>query len=432
MFQQFPMFHRMGKAAYKADLDNISELDDFFGNLHKNFKTIHIAGTNGKGSVSHMLASVLQSAGYKTGLYTSPHLIDFRERIKINGLCISEEQVVAFISKNITVLEKINPSFFEITVALAFNYFADQHVDVAVIEVGLGGRLDATNIVFPELSVVTNISFDHTDLLGHTLAEIAGEKAGIIKPNVPIIIGESSVETKTIFLEKAKQQQSPIFFADEMYSAKQINKNSANQSFDVLKNGQQIYSNLFLDLIGDYQSKNILTAICAIEELKNRGFELTNTSIVDGLKNAAAVTGLLGRWQIIAEEPLIVCDTGHNYAGITWVVKQIHENSYKKLHIIFGVVNDKDVDGVLSLLPQHAQYYFTKASIPRALNEQILSKKAADYHLFGEACMTVQEAIQKALNNAAKNDMIFIGGSTFIVADALIYFNTKGCKENII
>lgn len=419
MFKSLPMFHRMGKAAYKANLDNTLALDSHFNHPHKKFKTIHIAGTNGKGSVSHMLASVLQEAGYKTGLYTSPHLKDFRERIKINGVMISEKYVTDFISQNIPFFEEIKPSFFEMTVTLAFDYFAKENTDVAVIEVGLGGRLDSTNIITPELSVITNISFDHTGLLGGTLAKIAAEKAGIIKKNIPVLIGETHEEIKGVFIEKAKKNKAPVYFAEEVMSAKYLSGDLHQQSFSISKKDKIIYENISIDLTGLYQNKNIVTVISALELLIEKGFSIDKKAIYKGLKNAAAKTGLMGRWQVLGEKPLIICDTGHNEAGIKEISKQFHSLNVKKLHIIIGTVNDKDIDPMLSQLPRNAIYYFTKAQIPRALDVQILAEKAAKFNLAGNIYSSVKEAFLIAKLQASENDMIFIGGSTFIVAEVL-------------
>lgn len=419
MFSSLPMFHRVGNEAYKATLDNTLALDSYFNHPHKKFKTIHIAGTNGKGSVSHMLAAVLQEAGYKTGLYTSPHLKDFRERIKINGLMISENSVTDFISQNKPFLEELKPSFFEMTVALAFDYFAKENIDVAVVEVGLGGRLDSTNIISPELSVITNISFDHTDLLGDTLAKIAAEKAGIIKKSIPVLIGEIQEETKSVFVETAKNKNTPLYFAEENITAKSVSCGLFQQSFTVFRKEEIIYENISIDLTGSYQIKNIVTVLSAIEILIEKGYSIEKNIIFAGLKNAAAKTGLMGRWQVLGENPLIVCDTGHNEAGMKQVAKQISSINYKKLHIIIGVVNDKDIDSMLSQLPRDAIYYFTKAKIPRALDEQILTHKAAVFNLIGNAFLSVNEAFLNAKKQASENDLIFIGGSTFIVAEVL-------------
>lgn len=420
LFSQLPVFQRVGKAAYKANLDNTLALDEYFGHPHKSFKTIHIAGTNGKGSTSHMLASVLAKAGYKVGLYTSPHLKDFRERIRINGLMISEEEVVEFVAKHKTIFEKVKPSFFEMTVALAFDYFAREKVDVAVVEVGLGGRLDSTNIITPELSVITNISFDHTDLLGDSLEKIAYEKAGIIKPKVPVVISQTQPETEMVFQGKAKVTDSPIYFADQIYRVIKVDKENPNwQTFDIQKDDGTLIANLNLDLLGDYQKKNILGVIASIDILKEKGFNISENHIREGLASASTSTGLMGRWQKLQEKPLIICDTGHNVDGITQVLSQISKVKKDKLHFVIGMVGDKDIDGVLSILPKDAIYYFTKASIPRALNEVALSEKAKTHNLIGKTFPTIKEALADAKKNANPNDLIFIGGSTFVVAEVV-------------
>lgn len=417
MYSQLPMFHRVGKAAYKANLDNARALDELCGFPHRNYKTVHIAGTNGKGSVSHMLAAVLQKSGYKTGLFTSPHLVDFRERIRVNGEMIPEHAVVDFVLQFKQNFEVLKPSFFEMTSALAFQYFADAKVDIAVIETGLGGRLDSTNIISPLLSVITNIGLDHTDLLGDTLTKIAGEKAGIIKKQVSVVIGETLPETKEVFETVARTMNAEIRFADQYYKASFVEEENADvQKIWVEKRAMngEIYE---LDLKGLYQVKNICTVLSATDVLKAAGLEL---NIHAGLKTAGKATGLLGRWQVLSEAPLIVCDTGHNRDGISWVVSQIKRMKYSKLHFVFGVVNDKDVSKVLPLLPGDAIYYFTRAAIPRAMDESELKQKAGDAGLKGESYPTVAEAIKKAKKNAAPNDLIFIGGSTFVVADALM------------
>jgi len=420
LFSQLPVFQRVGKAAYKADLNNTIALDEYFNHPHKSFKTIHIAGTNGKGSTSHMLASVLSKAGYKVGLYTSPHLKDFRERIRINGEMISEKEVVDFVAKHKTIFEKVKPSFFEMTVALAFDYFARQKVDVAVVEVGLGGRLDSTNIITPELSVITNISFDHTDLLGDSLEKIAYEKAGIIKPKVPVVISQTQSETEMVFQGKAKVTDSQIYFSDQIYRVIKVeNENPNYQIFDIQKDDGSIFANLKLDLLGLYQKKNILGVIVSIDILKERGFNISENHIRKGLASASTSTGLMGRWQKLQDKPLIICDTGHNVDGITQVLSQISKVKKDKLHFVIGMVGDKDIDGVLGLLPKDAIYYFTKASIPRALNEIVLSEKAKTFNLTGKTFPTIKEALAAAKKNANPNDLIFIGGSTFVVAEVV-------------
>jgi dihydrofolate synthase/folylpolyglutamate synthase len=369
-----------------------------------------------------MLASILQEAGYKTGLYTSPHLKDFRERIRINGEMISENEVTAWVEKFRKGNKKwqIEPSFFELTVALAFDYFASQKVDVAVIEVGLGGRLDSTNIINPEVGIITNIGLDHTNLLGNTLSEIAGEKAGIIKKNIPVVVGETQAETKNIFVAKANLLNAELVFADKQFKVDFALKDlNGNQILHISKNGVSIFSNLKLDLLGVYQQKNILTVLTVVEILQQRSFEIGEKEIYRGLENVVKNTGLLGRWQIIGNNPLIVCDTGHNKDGMQILVQQIKNTAYKKLHVVLGVVGDKNPEPVLELLPKNAVYYFTKANIPRSLNENELQNKARSFELFGEVFSSVNAALKSARQHAGKSDMIFIGGSTFVVAEIL-------------
>ena len=422
LYSQLPMFQRTGAAAYKDNLDNTIRLDEMFGYPHRTFKTIHVAGTNGKGSVSHMLASVLQEAGYKTGLYTSPHLKDFRERIRVNGQMITEEAVVRFteIFQEKNVLEKMEPSFFELTVSMAFDYFRSEQVDVAVIEVGLGGRLDSTNIITPEVSVITNISFDHMALLGATLPLIAAEKAGIIKRDVPVVVGETTPETSRVFEQFAEKMQTQLAFADQEYHADySMLTIDGKQSLNIHKNGKLFYPDLKLDLLGIYQRHNVPTVLKAIDVLNEKGWKLSEDVIRRGLINTAGNTGLLGRWQIIGDNPLVICDTGHNPAGIKLVVEQISQTAWEKLHVVVGMVNDKDQDEVLSLLPKNATYYFTKASIPRAAEPGVLAAKAERFGLNGKCYSTVRQALSAALVNAGENDLVFVGGSTFVVAEIL-------------
>jgi dihydrofolate synthase / folylpolyglutamate synthase len=421
MYNQLPMFHRVGKVAYKASLDNAQALDEMCGYPHKQYKTIHVAGTNGKGSVSHMLASVLQCAGYKTGLFTSPHLVDFRERIKVNGQMISEEEVIHFIESYMGTISGIQPSFFEMTSAMAFEYFKRQAVDVAVIETGLGGRLDSTNIITPILSIITNIAFDHTDLLGETLGKIAGEKAGIIKNGVPVVVGETHSETETVFKTVATAKNAVITFADQVYKAEPVlKKNIGYQTLKVDDTTNRKIATYSLDLLGNYQQKNICTVLAAIDSLKTHAYDLTDISINNGLKKTSSYTGLLGRWQVLGHKPLIICDTGHNEAGIRCVVKQIEQLEYQKLHFVFGVVSDKDISRILPLLPKDAEYYFTRASIPRAMDEHQLMEQGKEHGLIGKTYKNVSNAIDSARRNSKPNDLIFIGGSTFIVAEALV------------
>lgn len=422
LYSQLPMFQRTGAAAYKDNLDNTIRLDEMFGHPHRSFKTIHVAGTNGKGSVSHMLASVLQEAGYKTGLYISPHLKDFRERIRVNGEMISEKAVVRFteLFQQKNEIEKLEPSFFELTVSMAFDFFRSMEVDVAVIEVGLGGRLDSTNIITPEISVITNISFDHMALLGNTLPKIAAEKAGIIKKDVPVVVGETSHETSFVFEQFAEKVQTKLTFADQEYRADySMLTIDGKQSLNIHKNGRLFYPDLKLDLLGIYQRHNVPTVLKAIDLLNEKGWILSENMIRIGLLNVIRNTGLLGRWQIIGHNPLVICDTGHNPAGIKLVVEQINQTAWKQLHMVIGMVSDKDQDEVLSLLPQNAHYYFTKASIPRAAEPEMLAAKAVRFGLKGDCYPTVRQALSEALASAGKNDLVFVGGSTFVVAEIL-------------
>jgi dihydrofolate synthase/folylpolyglutamate synthase len=383
---------------------------------------VHIAGTNGKGSVSHMLASVLQEAGYKVGLYTSPHLKDFRERIRVNGIKIPKDSVIRFTDNFLERNEylNINPSFFELTVAMAFDFFEKENVDIAIVEVGLGGRLDSTNIITPEVSVITNISIDHAALLGNTIEKIAAEKAGIIKEGIPVVIGESGVETSVIFNTRAEKLNSPVYYADKIYELSHpFYSLKGLQTFLVKKSGKTVFENLGLDLPGNYQAKNLCTTLAVIAELSNSGWDISENEIRNGLENVVKNTGILGRWQVIGANPRIVCDTGHNEAGIKEVVEQIKQTPWNKLHFVLGVVNDKEIEDILKLLPEKAVYYFTKANIPRALDENVLQGKAKSFGLKGNTFPTVREALQAARDNSSNNDMIFIGGSTFVVAEVL-------------
>ncbi|MFN4235383.1 MAG: bifunctional folylpolyglutamate synthase/dihydrofolate synthase [Bacteroidia bacterium] len=421
MFSQLPMFQRTGPAAYKPDLGNTISICNILQNPQNKFISIHVAGTNGKGSTSHMLASIFQEAGYKTGLYTSPHLKDFRERIKINGQMISQSFVADFISKYHNEFNKIEPSFFEMTVGLAFDYFANEKVDIAIIEVGLGGRLDSTNVITPILSVITNISFDHVILLGDTLPKIASEKAGIIKHGIPVVIGETNNQTKEVFIQKANLEKSQIYFADKNFTIKNISEYNPLQNYfqaDIYKGNDLVFEKLKCGLIGQYQYKNILTVIQAVDLLKEK-FKIEEKHIRNGIFKVVENTGLLGRWQVLNKQPLAICDTGHNEAGITYVINQINKTTHQHLHFVLGLVNDKDIDKILTLLPKQAIYYFCKANIPRALSEEILKEKATALGLNGHTYNSVNEAYQKALKNAGKNDLIFVGGSTFVVAEVV-------------
>lgn len=420
LYAQLPIFQRDGASAYKANLNNTLALDEVLDHPHTKFKTIHVAGTNGKGSVSHTLASVLQKQGYKVGLYTSPHLKDFRERIRVNGEMVHEEFVVNFAEKVLPFIASNRPSFFEITVGMAFSYFAHSKVDIAVIEVGLGGRLDSTNIITPTLSIITNIGYDHTALLGETIPLIAGEKAGIIKESVPVVIGRKQDETQSVFEKTALDKKSHIIFASEIYSAEQAMISlSHKQVFNFYKNGELQYPNLNCDLMGTYQKENLATILCAIDVLNKNGIIINKDAVYDGIASVTETTSLQGRWQTIGHNPQIICDTGHNEDGIKQVVTQLNNMAYKQLHFILGMVNDKDHTSVLKLLPKNATYYFTKAKIPRSLNENLLQIEAKKHGLAGETYGSVELAIKNAKKNADVNDLIFIGGSTFVVAEAL-------------
>ncbi|QCR21858.1 folylpolyglutamate synthase/dihydrofolate synthase family protein [Pontibacter sp. SGAir0037] len=418
LYEQLPMFHRIGNAAFKKSLNNIIELCEAFGNPQQHFKSIHVAGTNGKGSSSHMLAAVLQKAGYKTGLYTSPHLKSFTERVKINGIELSESYLVQFVKDNKPLFEAVKPSFFEMTVALAFKFFADEKVDVAVIEVGLGGRLDSTNIIFPEVSLITNIGFDHQALLGNTLAEIAAEKAGIIKAGVPVVISTKQEEIMSVFQEKGLQVQAPLYFATEHVQVQLKQADLQKQVFDVqYADHQKQLLNLALDLTGIYQQYNLPGVLQTIELLQRKGFTIAEEAIRSGLSASKQITGLKGRWQVLSGKPLTICDTGHNIDGIKQILQQLQSLEPKQVHFVFGAVNDKDVTSILQLLPKNYQYYFCQPQIPRALEVAELQASAHEAGLMGEAYATVAEAVQAAKLNATADEVIFIGGSTFVVAE---------------
>lgn len=395
LFKQLPMFQMQGASAYKKDLTNTLLLVEHLGHPELGFKSVHVAGTNGKGSTSSMIASILQEAGYKVGLYTSPHLKDFRERIKINGQEIAEDFVVDFVAQNQAFFEANALSFFEMTVGLAFDYFAKAQVDVAIIEVGMGGRLDSTNIITPLLSVITNIGFDHTQFLGDSLVKIATEKAGIIKPEIPVVIGEYNPETQPVFQNKAAVEQAPIFFAQD---ASEVTYPCA--------------------LKGAYQKHNKKTVLQAIEVLK-ANFSISEDQIKAGLHNVVINTGLLGRWQVLQEKPFTVCDTAHNAHGLAEVIAQIAQHKYDTLHMVLGVVNDKDLNAILPLFPKKAKYYFSKPNMPRGLDAALLQEKAAVYGLEGQVCDSVSIAYEKALSNAGSHDFIYVGGSTFVVAEII-------------
>ena len=400
LYNSAPMFQQVGAGAYKEGQENTRALDAHFRHPHEHFRSLHIAGTNGKGSCSHTLAAILQSAGYRVGLYTSPHLVDFRERIRVNGQPISEDYVIRFVEEERAFFEPLSPSFFELTTAMAFKYFADEKVDVAVVEVGLGGRLDCTNIIHPDLCIITNISLDHTQFLGHTLAQIAGEKAGIIKPGIPVVIGETTPETRPVFCQKAQEEGAPIHWAEE-------------------EGHENDYPGLSFELKGLYQEKNRRTLLTALPILKEIGYRLTENDIRQGFAHVVELTGLMGRWQKLQDSPTLICDTGHNTGGIAYIAQQLRAQPCHRLHIVLGMVNDKDIRGVLALLPHEADYYFTQASVKRALPADELARLGTEAGLKGEAFANVPAAVRAAQKRSLPEDFIFVGGSTFVVADLL-------------
>lgn len=418
LFTQAPLFQNIGAGAYKEGLSNTNALDEHFGHPHTKFKTIHVAGTNGKGSTSHTLAAILQAAGYRVGLYTSPHLIDFRERIRINGEPITQQAVVDFVTGHRDFFEPLHPSFFELATAMAFNWFATQKVDIAVIEVGLGGRLDCTNIITPILSLITNIGFDHMAFLGNTLAQIANEKAGIIKQGIPVVIGESHVETEPVFKAKALHENAPITFADKVPAIKE----------SVWKDGFLIHTaqdgHVYKgQLSGECQKLNANTILTAVYKLQQAGLNINFSNIEQGFEHVCTMTGLMGRWQTVSQKPLIICDTAHNSHGFNHIIKHLQhimsEPEFGTVHIVFGMVNDKDISTVLSMLPKNAVYYFTQASVKRAMPCSELASMASAYNLNGETYKNVEQAVRAAMTATENNDMIYIGGSSFVVADYL-------------
>ncbi len=418
MYTQLPMFQRVGSQAMKKDLTNIKLLCEHLGNPFEEYPCIHIAGTNGKGSTAHLISAILQEHGYKVGLYTSPHYRDFRERIKINGKYISRKHVVDFVENNKTVFEKIRPSFFEITVALAFDFFAKEKVDIAVIETGLGGRLDSTNIITPILSVITNISFDHQQFLGNTLKKIAGEKAGIIKKNIPVVIGETQEETISVFEKKAKTKKSEITFADQIYRVVKKSENLTHTKFDVFKNEKAYFSNQKINLHGGFQAKNIATALQAIDSLSNN-FEFQKSKIKSAFSNLKSLTNFKGRWQVLQKDPIVLCDSAHNEAGLSLAMNQIKSLKVKELHFVLGMVNDKSIEKMLNFFPKDASFYFCKPNIPRGLDVEVLAQKAAELGLKGRAYSSVKNALRAAKKKAGKKDLVYVGGSTFVVAEVI-------------
>jgi dihydrofolate synthase/folylpolyglutamate synthase len=433
LYTQLPVFTRVGASAYKANLDNTIELCNRLDNPQHKFKSVHIAGTNGKGSTSHMLAAVLQVAGYKTGLYTSPHLKDFRERVRINGEMISEQLVIDFVAAHKQDFEEIQPSFFEMTVGLAFEIFANEKIDIAIIETGLGGRLDSTNIITPLLSIITNIGWDHMNILGDTLQLIAAEKAGIIKPNIPVIVGEKQDGVADIFIRKAEKENASISFASGLFNSKVKIQNSKGYDdlLDVeiiqltthnsqpITNSQPTTHNLQLDLTGSYQLKNVKTILSAVNELRLQGYTITDEHIKTALRQVKTLTGLHGRWETISTNPLTICDTGHNPDGVEEVLKNIASVKFDQLHFVIGMVNDKDSSKVLSMLPKNAVYYFCKPDIPRGLGAENLKGKAESFGLRGGVYDSVKDALLSAQTAAANTDLVFVGGSTFVVAEVV-------------
>lgn len=414
LFNRFPMYQQIGSGAYKPGLQNAETLDRYFGHPHRKFKTIHIGGTNGKGSTSHLLAAILACSGYKVGLYTSPHLVDFRERIRINGEMIPQETVSEFLRQHSDQVFSFRPSFFELTTFMAFTHFARQQVDVAVIEVGLGGRLDTTNIITPDLSIITNISLDHVQMLGHDLPSIAKEKAGIIKPGVPVVIGEASGDVKQIFIGKAQEIGAPIYFADESDTMTKATPGLGGWLYEGTEAGD-----IRGELGGLYQEKNTATVLTAVKQLRKSGYRIPKEAIRQAFANVTSLTGLQGRWQTITENPKTICDTGHNIGGMQYIARQLETTPHRTLRIILGMVSDKDISGVISLLPQNAVYYFTQASIPRAMAADQIARIGQEHGLQGKTYASVIEAYRTARNESHPDDLIFVGGSTFIVADLL-------------
>jgi dihydrofolate synthase/folylpolyglutamate synthase len=421
LFTSLPMYQRQGKAAYKSNLDNTHRLDLWFGHPHQNYPTIHVAGTNGKGSVSHMIASVLQASGIKTGLYTSPHLLDFRERIRINGQSIPEDEVTGFVTTNQEIIREVQPSFFEMTVAMAFDYFDREQVDVAVIETGLGGRLDSTNVITPVLSVITNISLDHTEFLGSELTSIAREKGGIIKQGVPLVIGRAETSILEVLRSMAREKESQVVYANQIYEARfrTLNMDGSMQ----LRIGKYINTTIKTitsDLTGEYQQENIITALTAVEQLQKLNWKISESHIQEGFASVIASTGIMGRWQTIGSNPRSICDTAHNVEGIAAVIRQIKQIPWHRLHMVWGMVDDKDLDMILPLLPEEASYYFARSSVPRSMDSKMLAKRAREFGLKGFPFPNVEEAYRAAQKEAGVDDMIFTGGSTFVVADLLL------------
>ena len=420
LYASTPVFEKIGAGAYKEGLSNTHALDRHLGHPHHRFKTVHVAGTNGKGSVSHTLAAILQSAGYKVGLYTSPHLVDFRERIRVDGKCVSEQFVVDFVDRHRSFFEPLHPSFFELTTAMAFDYFAQEGIDIAVVEVGLGGRLDCTNIITPLLSVITNISLDHTQFLGDTLAKIAAEKAGIIKPGIPVVIGEACDETRPVFEQVAHLAGAPILFAEDH----PVVESAAHTADHRMAYHTLPYGDIVGELFGDYQQKNANTILTAVPLLQSAGIAISLEDIQTGFAHVCQMTGLMGRWQLLHEHPTVVCDTGHNVGGWQFLSRQLNAQPCRQMRIVFGMVDDKDIDTVMDMLPRQAQYYFTRATSKRAIDEQKVLELGCSKGLMGRAYPSVSEAYQAAISEASNDDFIFVGGSSYVVADLLTVLKT--------
>lgn len=414
------MFQRQGASAFRKDLSKTLQLDEVVNHPHENYKTVHIAGTNGKGSTAHMISAVLQRSGYKTGLYTSPHLRDFTERIKINGRSMEPEAVRSFMNKYYEDIERIKPSFFEITVAMAFYYFHQKEVEIAVIETGMGGRLDSTNIIHPVLSLITNVSFDHQQYLGDTLPEIAGEKAGIIKKQTPVVISERQEAIVTVFEQKAELEKAPVYFAADDFQVKK-----EGNAFHIFQEGYRWNEAIHLPMPGDYQQYNLAGVLKAIEVLRSTGINISREDTLEGLKHVTQLTGLKGRYQVVRDHPKVIADVAHNEAGLSQVMKQLRKEKFNRLFIVLGVVNDKELSPLWAILPHNAYYFFTQANIPRALNADILAEKAWENGFKGEVVPVISDAYQKALDSADKNDLIFVGGSTFTVAEIEDIYNEE-------
>jgi dihydrofolate synthase/folylpolyglutamate synthase len=421
LFSRLPMFQRIGQAAYKGDLTITVQLLKQLGNPQEKFKAIHVAGTNGKGSVSHLIASILQEAGYKTGLYTSPHLKDFRERIKVNGQMIGEEKVVEFVKKHGPAFEQLSPSFFEMTVGMAYEHFASEQVDFAVLETGMGGRLDSTNICFPVITVITNIGHDHMQFLGNSLEKIAFEKAGIIKHNIPVVIGKKQPETTAVYEKISFEKNAPIYFAEDHFEFRTLHsENIKTRHFDAWHNNELYFENLASPLAGIYQAENLATVMQTMQVMKNLNIaEIDKNCMKEGIEQVISNTGLKGRWQVISTNPLTICDTGHNQEGLSMVTSQISQTRFDRLHFVFGMVDDKDPEKILSLLPKNAIYYFCKADIPRGMDVDELLEHAQKHGLQGQIYHSVIQAFNSAVNDAGINDLVFVGGSTFVVAEVI-------------